>query len=46
MNSKQFNEVVEYFEEYSMIDDEDERLEDAEAAAIAIDEILEANADE
>jgi len=46
LNSKQFNEVVEYFEKYSMIDDEDERREDAEAAAMAIDDILKENADE
>lgn len=46
MNPKQFNAVVEYFEEYSMFDSEDDRHDDAYSCAVAIDEILKDNADE
>lgn len=46
MNSKQYAEVAEYFKDLSPFDDEDERQEDAEAGAAAIDDILRENADE
>ncbi|GEO64450.1 MULTISPECIES: hypothetical protein [Companilactobacillus] len=40
MNSNQKEAVIEYFENYSLIEDSDERREDAEIAADDIDSIL------
>jgi len=46
MNSRQYEEVIEYFKEFSPFDDEEEKQADAESAASAIDDILRENADE
>lgn len=46
MNNAQYEAVVDYFKEFSQFDDDQDREDDAQEAASAIDEILRENADE
>lgn len=46
MNERQYEAVVDYLKDLSPFDNEEERQEDAESGANAIDDILRDNADE